>query len=78
MEAGQAQLLASRQDVPVTYDIVAVEPLSERVMQQVGENCPETTQCLLFWLTPLHQGDVLGGFERPAPLRSLLPWKQEV
>jgi hypothetical protein len=34
-EAGQAQLLAQRTDVILSYDILAVQPLSERVMQQV-------------------------------------------
>jgi hypothetical protein len=34
-EAGQAQLLAQRTDVIMSYDILAVQPLSERVMQQV-------------------------------------------
>ena len=34
-EAGQAQLLAQRTDVNLSYDILAVQPLSERVMQQV-------------------------------------------
>lgn len=35
-EAGQAQLLAQRTDVIMSYDIVAVQPLTERVMQQVS------------------------------------------
>lgn len=36
-EAGQAQLLAQRTDVTSAYDIVAVQPLSDRVLQQVRQ-----------------------------------------
>ena len=35
VEAGQAQMLAQRSEVARSYDIVAIQPLSERVLQQV-------------------------------------------
>lgn len=36
MQAGQAGLLAQTLAVTATYDIIAVQPLSERVMQQAS------------------------------------------
>ena len=51
-EAGQAQLLAQRTDVTMSYDIVAVQPLSERVMQQVQ------LITLSAWFTVLWNGNV--------------------
>lgn len=49
VEAGQAQLLAQRSDVTSSYDIVAVQPLSERVMQQVRRAIARHACCLCGW-----------------------------